>query len=82
MAQGTAVRAGAGGGGANWAAGAKAAVTQGTGNGAQRLGNGSVRARAWRPWELQAAAMTARAGWAGLGYWQGLSEGWGGEEMK
>ena len=30
-------------------------------------GRGSVRARAWRTWELQAAAMTARVGWAGFG---------------
>ena len=52
VAQGTAVQARAGGGGANWAAGSKAAVTQGTGNGAHRLGSGSVRDRAWRPWEL------------------------------
>ena len=62
------VQARACGGGANWATGEKAAVTQGTGNGAHRLGSGSVKARAWRPWEHQAAAMTARAGWAGLGY--------------
>ena len=30
-------------------------------------GRGSVRARAWQTWELQAAAMTTRAGWAGFG---------------
>ena len=68
VAQETTVQARAGGGSANWAARSKAAVTQGTGNGAHRLGSGSVRARAWRSWELQAAAMTARAGWTGLGY--------------
>ena len=67
VAQGTAVQVRAGGGGASWAARAKAAVTQGTGNGAHRLGSGSVRARAWRPWKHQAAVMKARSGWAGLG---------------
>ena len=65
VAQGMAVQARAGCRGANRAAEEEAAVAQsGLGTGS---GRGSVRARAWRPWELQAGAMTARAGCARFG---------------
>ena len=76
MSQGTAMQARAGGGGAVKAA-----------QGAKRCG---WQERLW----LRALAVarvrlkSGYAGWAGLGYWKqgsapaGLSDGWGGEEMK